>query len=177
MAEKRRERQDTLPLLTSGQSSARKWLEWIQQMGDVNMLLLIAKALNEREDAVLPSLDTKSVEIEYSREDLIEFALRKVIETTISRPHKLLKRLIPFKAYDIKLELIDRIISEPLDNRDDRTVSGLLRLAEFLADNPDYLPTDIQFKKIGEAIKRLQSLEGVAEVISGEVRGNVERVS
>ncbi len=176
MSSETRQKQDTLPLLTTGRSSAEAWLNWINQMGDVNMLLLIAKALNEREDAVLPPADGRIVEMGYSREDLISYALKKVVETSIDSRQKLLKRLIPFEAYDIKTHLIDEIINEPLDNKDDKTVSNLLQLGEFLAVNPEYLPVDIQMKKIEEIFRRLQEIEGIVS-ISGEIRGSVERVT
>jgi len=176
MSTEGRPRRDTLPMLTNGRSSAQSWLDYINQMGDVDLLLVIARELNKREDAVLPPADGRAVEMGYSREDLIEYALKKITETSVSSPLKLLKRFIPFKAYEFKAKFIDEIIDKLLCSKDDQTVTNLLALAEFLADNPGYLLIEVQFRKIKEIINRLQSLEGVA-VISGEIRGNVERAS
>ena len=176
MSQEGRKRTDTLPMLTTGRSSARAWLDWINQMDDVNMLLQIAKALHKRKDAILLPADGRGVEMGYSREELIAHALKKVVETSIDRPLKLLKRFVSLKAYEFKAKFIDDIVDAALVNTDDQTVIDLLGLTEFLADNPGYLPNDVQFRKIKEIINRLQELEGVGS-ISGQIRGSVERAS
>ncbi|MFC1656066.1 hypothetical protein ACFL3C_04295 [Patescibacteria group bacterium] len=176
MTPERRERKDTLPMLTTGRSSARKWLEWIDQMEDVNMLLQIAKALNEREDAILPPADGRAVEMGYSREELISHALLKVAKTATDDPVRLLKRFIPYRAYGAKIHVISEIMNAPLDNKDDRTVTSLLKLGEFLALNQGYFPERVQADTYLEIFRKLQELEGIAAV-SGEIRGSVERVS
>lgn len=171
-----RQRQETLPLLTSGRCSAQVWLDWIDQIDNVNILLTVARSLQARKDSVLPPPDDGRKRTIYTREQLISYALKKVLIRAVDSRMTLLRRFIPFEAYDIKLEVIDSIINEPLDNKEDRTVTDLLRLGEFLTSNPQYLPADLQMQKLGKIFKRLQALEGVAAV-SGEIRGNVERVT